>query len=81
MGNNPNIQDSDSVKFMPLKYRAKDWLNTDTMEAVYGVQAHFKGSWVHVARNGEPLFFDTEYERTDWLKKARKKLKLVGDCQ
>jgi len=61
-----------------MKFRVSQWLDSSNLDVeempiVYGIQAN-KGNgngWVHVAKDGEPLFFDTPEaagEKLDELK-------------
>lgn len=40
------------------KARRNDWYNTTTSEVLHGVDAFVDGKWLHVAQNGQVLFFD-----------------------
>jgi hypothetical protein len=48
-----------------MRFRAHDWINTVTFQPIYSIQASVGSStkWSHVARAGEPLFFDKAAER------------------
>lgn len=58
-------------------FRKFDWLNTDTLKTVFGVQAKIEhqARWANLAENGKPVFFDTEIERDAKIKLLRKENK------
>lgn len=45
------------------KHRAHQWVNTETLEPIFGVQANVEyGKWAHVLENNAPLLFATRSE-------------------
>ncbi|TPW26851.1 hypothetical protein [Pararhizobium mangrovi] len=43
------------------KHRAHQWINTTTLEAMFGVQCNVRwGCWAHVVEGKTVLLFDTE---------------------
>lgn len=54
---------SDKTTKERVQFRPHVWLNTDTLKLIYAIQAKFRVRWVHVSKNGEPLFFSTASER------------------
>lgn len=45
------------------KHRVHQWVNTKTLEPIFGVQANVEyGKWAHVVENNTPLLFATRNE-------------------
>lgn len=46
------------------KHRIHEWINTDTLEPLFGIEANVAyGKWVHVANdNGTPMFLPSRDE-------------------
>ena len=56
-----------------MKYRAHEWINTNTMQPVYSIQAQVgKKGWANVHENGKPMFFDDKEKRDVKLKEMNK---------
>lgn len=55
-----------------MKFKANDWLGTETMTIQYGIDALYEGVWHHCCEDGKPLFFDTAEERDKKLEELRK---------
>lgn len=48
---------------MGRKHRVHTWMNTETMEPLYGIQANVAyGKWAHVVAGNKPLLFDSKIE-------------------
>lgn len=54
-----------------MKIRPCDWINTETLEKIFGVQIKVKGKWCHAHKNGTPLFFNTSKERDIEIKRLK----------
>lgn len=49
---------------MAEKYRAHEWINTNTLKPIYSIQARVgKNGWAHLHEGGKPMFYDTAKER------------------
>lgn len=47
-----------------ISYRPHNWLNTQSNKPVFGIQAKRPGGkWLHMARDSQPLLFNTAEER------------------
>lgn len=54
------------------KYRPHEWINMNTLEPVYSIQARVgKKGWAHCHEGGKPLFYKTAEERDAKLKELR----------
>ena len=60
------------LKGESMKYRKNNWLDTTSMQIKYGIDAFYKGEWLHCSDNGKPVFFDNEADRDAKLKELRK---------
>ena len=55
------------------QYRPHEWINTNTLEPVYSIQARVgKNGWAHCHEGGKPLFYKTAEERDAKLKELIK---------
>ncbi|THK38092.1 hypothetical protein EHS39_11410 [Ensifer sp. MPMI2T] len=54
------------------KFRVHTWMDTNTFEPVYGVEANVdKGKWAHVVADCTPLLFNTAAEAKAEIKKLK----------
>ena len=44
-------------------FRPHEWIDLDTMQPIYGIQAFDSGQWLHVAIKGVPAHYATASER------------------
>ena len=59
----------------PVRVRPHNWFDTNAMKAKHGVQVSLDGGpWRHVAKDGEPMLFDTEEERNKAMPLLHKRL-------
>ncbi|HEY0200653.1 MAG TPA: hypothetical protein VGC24_03065 [Burkholderiaceae bacterium] len=59
-----------------MRTRNREWFNTKTHKALYGVQVFCSGQWMNVANGNKPALFDTEEER-DALRKELQARKMA----
>jgi hypothetical protein len=51
------------------KHRVHQWINTETMEPLFGIQANIAyGKWAHVVADNKPLLFTTRAEAAEHAK-------------
>jgi len=60
-----------------MKTRNSQWLDTNTLRPLFGVQVLKDGVWINAMLNGEPILCETEQERDE--KRARVKKALRGE--
>lgn len=53
----------------PNKFRMSQWLNTQTNEVLYGIQARVNGEWLHCHKNGTPDFYSEEKQAKQEVKR------------
>jgi hypothetical protein len=55
-----------------MKYRPHTWIDLETNETTYGIQANTGyAQWKHVSKGNKPLFFKTKDEAKQWIKENR----------
>lgn len=61
-----------------MKFKANDWLDTKDRQVYYGIDGYIDGRWLHVATDGNPLFFTTKEERDEYIKVLQKRSENMG---
>jgi len=59
---------------MKPKLRPAAWFNTQTHQAVYGIEIHTDGQWIPIGDENGFFMFDTEEERDTAMAEQRAKL-------
>ena len=60
------------TKTTPREYRGHEWINTQTLQPIYSIQARVgKNGWAHLHSGGKPLFYDTAEARDAALKEIQ----------